>query len=175
MKNSLLTSIATLILVGVSCAATNPSLAAKVAVVRSQSIASSMHCTTQAPCTSVRAGIAPGEGSPMPICQPGQNCGDPVMQIAGEGSPMPICQPGQNCGDPVMQIAGEGSPMPICQPGQNCGDPVMQIAGEGSPMPICQPGQNCGDRLLIAGEGSPMPICQPGQNCGDRLTPVLVM
>jgi hypothetical protein len=39
----------------------------------------------------------------MPICQPGQNCGDP-LQIAGEGSPMPICQPGQNCGDPLQLV-----------------------------------------------------------------------
>jgi hypothetical protein len=104
MKNSLIVAIAVLTLVGMCCAANNASPAVKIAVVNPQSALLTSDCGTHAPCASATAAMAPGEGAPMPICQPGQNCGDPVVQIAGEGAPIPICQPGQNCGDRLQLL-----------------------------------------------------------------------
>ena len=103
MKNSLIVAIAVLTLAGMCCAANNASTAVKIAVVNPQSALSTSDCGTHAPCASATNVIAPGEGAPMPVCQPGQNCGDPV-RIAGEGAPMPVCQPGQNCGDKLQLL-----------------------------------------------------------------------
>ena len=83
MKNALITAIAVLTLVGMSCAISNSSSTATIAVVNPQSASFNVDCGTHAPCVSTSVAIAPGEGAPMPICQPGNNCNFQVRQIAG--------------------------------------------------------------------------------------------
>ena len=101
MKNIFTAVFATLLLAGVACAANNAT----------SPNASSSHVLQ----SSTKATLAPSEGSPMPVCQPGHNCNDSVRLTASEGSPMPVCQPGHNCNDSLRLSASEGSPMPVCQ------------------------------------------------------------
>jgi hypothetical protein len=123
MKNIAIATLATLMLATVAFAATNAQPA--TSTVYNQNI-SAAPCSGTAPCASQTA-LAPSEGSPMPVCQPGHNCNDDARLTASEGSPMPVCQPGHNCNDDVRLIASEGSPMPVCQPGHNCNDDVRLI------------------------------------------------
>jgi hypothetical protein len=134
MKNTLVVTLATLMSLGIAGAGTNSLPTPNIAPQRIAAASSSYSlCNGHDVCGSDRAAISPGEGSPMPLCPPGQNCTGQLRQIAGEGSPMPLCPPGQNCSGMLRQIAGEGSPMPLCPPGQNCSGMLRQIAGEGSP------------------------------------------
>ena len=102
-----------------------------------------VHAIASTPLTTENVAMAPGEGGPLPTCQPGhctQN--NNLREVAGEGGPLPTCQPGhctQN--NNLREIAGEGGPLPTCQPGhctQN--NNLRLIAGEGGPLPTCQPG-----------------------------------
>jgi hypothetical protein len=63
MKNICTAVFATLLLAGVACAANNAT---------SPNNASSSHALQ----SSTKATLAPSEGSPMPVCQPGHNCTD---------------------------------------------------------------------------------------------------
>ena len=120
MKNAVVFTVAALMFAGVACAAVNP-LPAPVAPANvSQASLPTALCNQPAGCGSNLAAFSPGEGSPMPLCPPNQNCGDIRRQVAGEGSPMPLCPPNQQCRDTLRQVAGEGSPMPLCSPNQNC-------------------------------------------------------
>jgi hypothetical protein len=101
VKNALILTLAALLLAGVACAATNSVPPTNIAQAK----------VTQAPPSNQnRAVLAPGEGSPLPLCPPGENCGDGLRLMAGEGSPLPLCPPGENCGDGLRLMAGEGSP-----------------------------------------------------------------
>ena len=110
MKNVLVITLATLLFAGVACAATNSLNTADIArpAVTANSQANS-NCDAQGVCRSSQAELAPGEGSPMPLCPPGHNCDD-LRQIAGEGSPMPLCPPGHNCDD-LREIPSAGWPV----------------------------------------------------------------
>ena len=119
MKNALAFTLATLMLAGVAFAAVNPTSAPTAATLSPAPLPTST-CSQERTCNSEQAVLSPGEGSPMPLCPPGQNCDGQLRQMAGEGSPMPLCPPGQNCDGQLRQIAGEGSPMPLCPPGHNC-------------------------------------------------------
>ena len=156
MKNTLVVTLAALMSVGIACAGVNSLPITNSAPERiAQASSAYSLCASQDVCSPNRAAISPGEGAPMPLCPPGQNCTGQLRQIAGEGAPMPLCPPGQNCTGQLRQIAGEGAPMPLCPPGQNCTGQLRQIAGEGAPMPLCPPGQNCTGQLRrIAGEES---------------------
>ena len=134
MKNTLVVTLATMMSVGIACAGTNSLPTINVAPEGIAHASSSYSlCAGQDVCSSNRAAMSPGEGSPMPLCPPGQNCTGQLRQIAGEGSPMPLCPPGQNCTGQLRQIAGEGSPMPLCPPGQNCTGQLRHLASDGSP------------------------------------------
>ena len=78
--------------------------------------------------TANHPAISPGEGAPMPLCQPGHNCDQTLRETAGEGAPMPLCQPGHNCDQTLRETAGEGAPMPLCQPGHNCDQTLRETA-----------------------------------------------
>ena len=120
MKNALVFTVAALMFAGVASAAVNP-LTAPVAPANLSQASLPTSLCNEAICDSTQAVMSPGEGSPLPLCPPNQNCGDTLRQVAGEGSPLPLCPPNQNCGDRLRQIAGEGSPLPLCPPNQNCG------------------------------------------------------
>ncbi|MGO9562199.1 MAG: hypothetical protein ACLPPV_06075 [Candidatus Korobacteraceae bacterium] len=110
MKNTLVVTLAILMSVGIACAGTSSLPTANTAPERiAQPSVSHSLCVGQAVCSSNRAALAPGEGAPMPLCPPGQNCTGQLRQIAGEGAPMPLCPPGQNCTGQLRQLAGEGS------------------------------------------------------------------
>ena len=94
MKNILTVTFATLLLASVACAATN-------------SLPIANNAPAIAAHQSSRTALSPGEGSPIPTCQPGHKCQDDLREVAGEGSPMPVCQPGHHCPD-LREIAGEG-------------------------------------------------------------------
>ena len=117
----------------------------------------------------VAASLTCSATNPLPPAN--SNSVAPQALLPGEGSPMPLCSPG-NCPPPQIHAldltAGEGSPMPLCSPG-NCPPPQIHAldltAGEGSPMPLCSPGHcppSVATPRLTAGEGSPMPLCSPG-------------
>jgi len=109
MKNILIATFASLMLATFAGAATNSLPAAMAApAIHHQAASSVKPCNGPAPCTANQAALAPGEGSPMPVCQPGQQCNDDLRLTAGEGSPMPVCQPGQQCNDDLRLTAGEG-------------------------------------------------------------------
>jgi len=134
MKNALVFTVAVLMFAGVAYAAVNP-LPAPVAPANvSQASLPPSLCNQLPGCDSNQAVLPPGEGAPMPLCPPGQNCTGQLRQIAGEGAPMPLCPPGQNCTGQLRQIAGEGAPMPLCAPGQKCDNKLlstdMAIAGK---------------------------------------------
>ncbi len=120
MKNALVFTIAALMFAGVAYAAASSPPAPVAPASVSQASLPISACNQFAICDSTQAVFSPGEGSPMPLCPPNQNCNDTLRQIAGEGSPMPLCPPNQNCNDTLRQIAGEGSPMPLCPPKGNC-------------------------------------------------------
>ena len=167
MKNTLVLALSIVLLTSMTFAAEN---ARSTSMARANVLQASLPCNDSTACSTTSTQVKPGEGSPMPLCPPGQNCQGQLRQTAGEGSPMPLCPPGQNCQGQVRQIAGEGSPMPLCPPGHNCGDNLRQIAGEGSPMPLCKPDTKCDNKVrLIAGEGSPMPLCKPDTKCDDKV------
>ena len=76
MKNTLVITLVVLLLAGIACAGTSTLPTANVAPERLAQATSSN-----------RAALRPGEGSPMPLCPPGQNCSGLLRQGAGEGSP----------------------------------------------------------------------------------------
>ena len=86
-------------------------------------------CATHGQCDNSQLSLVPGDGSPMPVCQPGKDCNNDQFQLrAGDGSPMPVCQPGKNCNNDQFQLrAGDGSPMPVCQPGKDCNNDQFQL------------------------------------------------
>ena len=103
MKNALVFTVTTLMFVGVACAAVN-SLPAPVARVNvNQASLPLPACNEQAICNPNQAVLRPGEGSPMPLCPPHQDCTGQLRQLAGEGSPMPLCAPGHKCDGQLRQ------------------------------------------------------------------------
>jgi hypothetical protein len=111
MKNTLVVALATLMSVGIACAGTNSLPTRNIAPARiAQASSSYPLCAGDDVCSANRPAISPGEGSPMPLCPPGNNCTGQLRQIAGEGSPMPLCPPGNNCTGQLRQIAGAGMP-----------------------------------------------------------------
>jgi hypothetical protein len=111
MKNTLVAALVTLMLVGIACAGTNSLPTTNIAPERfAQAPSSHSLCAGQDGCSPNRAAISPGEGSPMPLCPPGNNCTGMLRQIAGEGSPMPLCPPGNNCTGMLRQMTGEALP-----------------------------------------------------------------
>ena len=95
MKNRVIVVAVVVILAAFSFAADNSSLPSPDFAVSFSNV------MTQA--ITSRATAAPGEGGPLPICQPGHNC-DGSRQIAGEGAPLRGCQPGYSCGDQVRPV-----------------------------------------------------------------------
>ena len=114
MKNTLVVTLATLMSVGITCAGANslPTTNASSERIAQASSAYSL-CAGHDVCSSNRAALSPGEGAPMPLCPPGQNCTGQLRQIAGEGAPMPLCPPGQNCTGQLRHVASDGSPAEI--------------------------------------------------------------
>jgi len=112
MKNALALTVATLMLACVAVAAVSTTPAPTAANMSQASLPVSA-CTQAGVCSSDQAMLPPGEGAPMPLCPPGQNCDGQLRQMAGEGAPMPLCPPGQNCDGQLRQMAGEGAPMPL--------------------------------------------------------------
>jgi len=104
MKNILIATLAAMMLATVASAATNSQPSATIAPTpRHQSSIAAKPCNGAVPCNANQAALAPGEGDPMPVCQPGHQCSDDLRRIAGEGDPMPVCQPGHQCSDDVRK------------------------------------------------------------------------
>jgi hypothetical protein len=114
MKNTLVVTLATMMSVGIACAGTKSLPTTNSAPERiAQASPTYSLCTSHEVCGPKLAATSPGEGSPMPLCPPGQNCSGMLRQIAGEGSPMPLCPPGQNCSGHVRKVAGEALPADV--------------------------------------------------------------
>ncbi len=98
MKNALSVVVVVLVFVSLCFAANTYSApAAPAGTVQANNIS-----LDRVPGTAKQVSIAPGEGSPMPSCQPG-HCQDSLRMIGGEGSPMPSCQPG-HCQDSLLPV-----------------------------------------------------------------------
>jgi hypothetical protein len=112
MKNFLFVIFVTLTLVGTLCAGVHPVSAAtnaETTFMDRESFVARL-CPAGDLCDTNPSVLAPGDGSPMPVCRPGTNCNDNQFQLrAGDGSPMPVCRPGTNCNDNQFQLrAGDG-------------------------------------------------------------------
>lgn len=71
---------------------------------------------------------------------------NPSVMVPGDGSPMPVCQPGKpGCNNDQFQLrAGDGGRQPVCAPGENCNNDDFQLrAGDGSPPPVSTSDLSC--------------------------------
>src|SRR5271166_2186317 len=99
MKNLLLISFVTVMLIGTLCAGSHSVLVVDKPKMLSMDGGSfvSPWCDSGNPCSTSLSALAPSDGAPMPVCPPGKNCNnDQPRQIASDGAPMPVCPPGKN-------------------------------------------------------------------------------
>jgi len=131
VKNTLLTIVITLVLVGSLFAGSDPVLATNTApaVFMDEGSLPSQFCASRNLSDHNQFALPSCKDSPIPLYQVGRNRNNDQLQLrAGDGSPMPVCQPGKNCNNDQLQLrAGDGSPMPVCQPGRNCNNDQISV------------------------------------------------
>ncbi len=135
MRNLLLAILVTLMAACSLCAATDPVLTSNnpQTVFMDEGSFLSPLCALGDLCGTNQSALAPGDGSPIPSCDPGKKCNrvDDQLQLrAGDGSPIPSCDPGKKCNrvDDQLQLrAGDGSPIPSCDPGKRDRNDQMAI------------------------------------------------
>ena len=107
MKNLLLAILVSIMLAGTLCAGTSlaPSANSAQTVFIGESYTLVKLCGLGDVCGGTLSDFSPGDGSPMPVCQPGKGCNNDQFQLrAGDGSPMPVCQPGKGCNNDQLAV-----------------------------------------------------------------------